>query len=289
MIKEEFRDIPGFEGYQISNLGRVKSFKCAKEKILNNSINSNGYYRVGLTKDRKSITKKVHQLVAITFLSHIPNGTQEIIVDHKNNNPLDNRVENLQLITQRENASKDKKNGTSKYTGVTWAKVSNKWASRIKINGKSIHLGYFNTELEAAKYYQNALKSIENNEEIIISKHIFSSNYKGVSWKDKSKKWTASIKINGAIKHLGYFYTESEASEYYQNALKAIENNEEIVVKKPLRTSTYKGVSFIKSRNKWRAQITINSKSTHLGRFNTEIEAHNAYQNKLSEINNKLN
>ena len=159
---EEFRDIPGYECiYQVSNLGRVKSLKCGKEKLLKNTINSNGYYRVGLFKDRKLITKKIHQLVAIAFLNHIP-CKYKIIVDHINNNPLDNRVENLQLITVRENSSKDRRNGTSKYTGVSWYNQSNKWIASIEINGKGKHLGLFNTELEAHNAYQNKLKQIQN-------------------------------------------------------------------------------------------------------------------------------
>ena len=54
--EEEFRDIPGYEGlYQVSNLGRVKSLKFSEEKILNNNINSGGYYRVGLYKDKNKL------------------------------------------------------------------------------------------------------------------------------------------------------------------------------------------------------------------------------------------
>ena len=222
--EEEFRDIPGFEGYQVSNLGRVKSFKRGKEMILNNTINAHGYYKVGLYKNGKNITKKVHQLVAITFLGHIQNDTTEIVVDHINNNPLDNRLENLQLISQRENVSKDRKNGASKYTGVFWDKQKNKWISKICINEKIIYLGCFNTEEEASKYYQNALKSIENNEEIVIKKPIFSSIYKGASWCKRKNKWNCQIIINGTRKHLGYFNTELEAHQAYQNKLSEINN-----------------------------------------------------------------
>ena len=161
--EEEFRDIPGYEGlYQVSNLGRVKSLKFSEEKILNNNINSGGYYRVGLSKDRKLITKTVHVLVAVTFLGHTQNGTHEIVVDHINNVKTDNRADNLQLVTQRKNSSKDKNNGKSKYVGVTHHKISKKWMSQIRINGKNIYLGLFTCELEAHNTYQNKLKEIQN-------------------------------------------------------------------------------------------------------------------------------
>jgi len=98
--------------------------------------------------------------MAITFLNHIPNG-HSIIVDHINNISTDNRLENLQLITNRENLSKDKKNGTSKYTGVSWFKRGKKWHSSININNKKVHLGYFIDDLEASNQYQLALKNID--------------------------------------------------------------------------------------------------------------------------------
>ena len=81
----------------------------------------------------------------------------KLIVDHINNDKLDNTVENLQYITQRLNSSKDKKNTSSIYTGVSWNKEKKKWKSCIRINGKSKHLGYFTDELEASNTYQKAI------------------------------------------------------------------------------------------------------------------------------------
>ena len=66
----------------------------------------------------------------------------------------------MQLITQRQNISKDKK-GTSKYTGVCIHKGTNKWQSTITVNGKQKHLGYFTDEKEASRVYQNELNKIE--------------------------------------------------------------------------------------------------------------------------------
>lgn len=160
MENEIWKDVKGYEGlYQVSNLGRVKSLKFNKEKILKPGVNSTGYYNVLLYKDSIAKSVKVHQLVAIAFLNHNPCG-YKIVVDHLNNNPLDNKLENLQMITARENTSKDKKNKTSKYKGVSWYESTQKWEVKIRIKSKKLHLGYFNCELAAHQAYQNKLKEI---------------------------------------------------------------------------------------------------------------------------------
>ena len=168
---EEFRDIPNYEGiYQVSDMGRVKSLdrmiteSNGKKRLLNGRVlkpffSTTGYFNVGLRKDNKLKTIRVHQLVAMSFLGHTRCG-HKLVVDHINNDKLDNRLINLQIITARENTSKDKKRGTSKYLGVNWDKVNNKWLSTIHINGKNKYLGRYTDELEAAKAYQDALKAL---------------------------------------------------------------------------------------------------------------------------------
>ena len=167
---EEFRDIPGYEGmYQVSNEGRVKSLSrvrsngsgtyVTKERILKQNL-VKGYSLITLCKEGKTKSFRVHKLVVIVFLGHTPYGHKEV-VDHINNISTDNRVENLQIISQRENTSKDKKNGSSKYVGVSWDKRNGKWVSRIAIKRKQIPLGYFNDEYEAHLKYQKALKNLD--------------------------------------------------------------------------------------------------------------------------------
>lgn len=229
---EIWKDIPGYEGlYQVSSLGRVKSLpkewvssivRKHNGKILkaSNSGITGGYIHVVLSCDSNKKTYKVHQLVAMAFLNHKPNG-YKIVVDHINNIKTDNRLENLQLISQRENVSKDRK-GSSKYTGVYCDKNVNKWRSTIVINGKTKYLGTFDTEEEASKYYQDALKSIEEGADIKVKIHKYSSKYKGVNF-DKSRcKWRSTIVINGKQKYLGRFKCELAASHAYQKALKEL-------------------------------------------------------------------
>ena len=145
--------------YQISNLGTVKSLKCNKEKILKATIEGHGYFQVTLYKNGIYKTMKVHQLVAIAFFNHKPN-RYELVVNHINFNKLDNRVENLELVTARQNSNKKHLKSSSKYVGVCWRALNKKWKAEIYINGKSKHLGLFNNEYDAHLAYQKELKTI---------------------------------------------------------------------------------------------------------------------------------
>jgi len=169
-MSEVWKDIKGFEGhYQVSDLGNIKSLSRivfnhginpfnSKEKILKPAISTNGKYIVGLRINNKPKSFQVHVLVAIAFHNHVPDG-HNIVVDHINNNPLDNRAVNLQLTTQRHNASKDVKEGSSKYVGVSWVKKIEKWYASIQINGKTKNLGYYENEYDAHFKYISDSKS----------------------------------------------------------------------------------------------------------------------------------
>jgi hypothetical protein len=157
---ENWKTVFGFEDYQISDLGRVKSLKYNKEKILKPILNNTGYLCVNLGKKSKFKLFQIHQLVAIAFLNHKPNGYEKV-VDHINNIKTDNALINLQIISNRENVSKDS-NGISKYTGVAFNKKCKKWQSYININSKAKYLGLFKTELEASNAYQNELFKLNN-------------------------------------------------------------------------------------------------------------------------------
>ncbi len=160
---EIWKDIPNYEGhYQVSNLGRVKSIKEGKDLIRKPCFVGKGYLAVNLCKGSFRQSIKIHSLVAMSFLNHKPDKTQKIVVDHINNIKTDNRVDNLQLISQRLNSAKDIKGKTSSFVGVCWFKQTSKWISSIEINGKKQHLGLFICELKAAMAYQKALKEINN-------------------------------------------------------------------------------------------------------------------------------
>lgn len=109
-MKEEWRDIAGFEGlYQISNLGNVKSFDRIdslgrlrigiKRKLIDDK---DGYQLVSLHKDGKVFMKKVHRLVAEAFL---PNPDNLPFVNHKDENKKNNCVDNLEFCTAKYNVN----------------------------------------------------------------------------------------------------------------------------------------------------------------------------------------
>lgn len=106
---EIWKDIPGFEGlYQVSDLGRVKRLPVGKQypsRQTHNNIRKphikNGYYQVNLSKENKVKWISVHRLVAITFL---PNPDNLPCVNHKDENRLNNNVDNLEWCTHRYNA-----------------------------------------------------------------------------------------------------------------------------------------------------------------------------------------
>lgn len=167
-----WKDVPNYEGlYSINTKGDIKSLSrivlikgcfpiISKERILKAAITSGGYLNVRLYKNGKAETFPIHQLVAFTFLNHSKCGNK-LVINHINHIKTDNRVENLEIVTQRENSNKKHLNSSSKYVGVTWCKTKNKWISRITIGAKTLHLGCFMTEIEAHNAYKNKLKQIQ--------------------------------------------------------------------------------------------------------------------------------
>ena len=102
---EIWKDIKGYEGlYQISNKGRVKTLgnnKTRKEKIRDGKIDR-GYKRILLCKNGKKKQCLIHRLVAEAFL---PNPDNLPVVNHKDENKLNNNVENLEWCTQAYNVN----------------------------------------------------------------------------------------------------------------------------------------------------------------------------------------
>ena len=175
MNVEIWRDIPGFEEiYQVSSHGRVRSLDRVvyrkddtsyfQKGIILKPFIINGYQCCGLCINGINRNRMVHQLIAMAFLNHKPDGFN-LVVDHINNVKTDNRLENLQIVTNRHNSTKDLK-GSSKFPGVSWSRPNKKWKANIKIDGKLNYLGYFSTEYEAALAYQNALAKLQENESI---------------------------------------------------------------------------------------------------------------------------
>lgn len=114
-MKEIWKDIPEYEGlYQASNLGNIRVLNrvvnsgiknnntvIRKGKLLKQRINQ-GYYEVALSKNNKKKFLKVHRLIAITF---IPNLNNFPSINHKNENKLNNNVNNLEWCSVKYNCN----------------------------------------------------------------------------------------------------------------------------------------------------------------------------------------
>ena len=171
-MEEIFKDIKGFKGhYQISNFGNVKSLKrhmfngykniIIKERILRPGDNYRGYLMVILQKNNTKKTVKIHHLVFDHFGEGERNG-QILQIDHIDNNKKNNRIDNLQLLSNRENCIKRSNNinKTSKYVGVYWRKDTKKWVAQIRINKIQKRLGQFTDEYKAHLVYEQEFKMI---------------------------------------------------------------------------------------------------------------------------------
>jgi hypothetical protein len=96
----------------------------------------------------------------ISMHREIMNPTDDRFVDHKNCDSLNNRRRNLRLATRSQNIQnrRKKKNTASQFVGLNFYKPSKRWDSRITHEGKRIKLGRFDSEIEAAKAYDEAAK-----------------------------------------------------------------------------------------------------------------------------------
>lgn len=109
-MEEIWKDIPGYEGlYKVSNYGRVLSLPRGKQwpyRQTHNNIRKQRvkghYYQVNLSKDGKTKCLLVHRLVALAFIA---NPLNLPCVNHKDENPLNNRVDNLEWCTYQYNAN----------------------------------------------------------------------------------------------------------------------------------------------------------------------------------------
>lgn len=173
-MEEVWKDINGYEGlYQISNLGRVKGLSrnvergegklSIREKIKHLGTDGGGYSNVCLYTNNKAKRLIIHTLVWDAF-GDIPRNGRLLQVDHINNDKTNNRIDNLQLLTNRQNITKMAKTKpkTSRFVGVRIDNRSNKikWIAQIANKRKAKYLGSFNCESLAGLAYQKKLISM---------------------------------------------------------------------------------------------------------------------------------
>lgn len=274
-MNEQWRGVPGYEGYyEVSDQGRVKSLdrkinvktgkRALKEKILRPSELSNGYYIVGLSRNGRSTTKYVHKLVAEAFLDHVPCKYKEI-VDHINHDKKDNRVDNLRVVSPRENASNTSKKYTSQYVGVS--KKGTRWASAISFDGVKYNLGNYDKEEQAAYAYQEALSLynygfpgdavvnyLKSSGQLQGCSHF--NKYNTTSW--DGEKWVSYITVGDEVVHLGEYEEENTArgvSAYFQLGRLASGSRTEEELITFMRSDTYADILKQVNKLEWHTSM----------------------------------
>lgn len=170
-VTEEWRDIPGYEGfYQVSNLGRIKSLVgwnghkyISREKILAPTKTSTGYWKVDLSKGKARKSLKLHRAIAMAF---IPNPENYPVINHLDGNRLNNEISNLEWCTVKRNcqhAYDTGLNGNKKLRGQE-AEIIRRFENGESAKGiaKSLNLSFApigrilkdaNTEYRPCTYY----------------------------------------------------------------------------------------------------------------------------------------
>lgn len=156
---EEWRVAYHSDKYEVSSLGRVR--RIGKIDCLKPSFSGKGGY--GLVQLGAKNAKKVHPIVAFTFIGVRPHGLD---INHIDGNKRNNYT-NLEWVTNQENMihvevigigkrGKKHKHNTSGYVGVTCNKATGKYQAQISANGKKQYLGVFKTAEEAALKYNES-------------------------------------------------------------------------------------------------------------------------------------
>lgn len=260
---------------------------------------TNNGYAVG--RPNKTEKKEwMHRIVLVRKIGRPLKDNED--TDHINHNRADNRRSNLRVATHIQNCWNNSGHSDSKsqYKGVCYFQESDKWRASINAH----HIGLFDTEIEAA-YAHDAVAREKHGKFAYLNfpdihydladlKRAYhsdnTSGYRGVYQSKHTGYWQAEITVNQQKNFIGSFKTAQEAAQAYDTKATELLGNDAILnfPDKPIQSlsdnhlnlnnnSGYRGVSFDKRRNLWAAEITINYKKKHLGRFSTPEQAAKAY------------
>lgn len=152
-MEEIWKDIEGYEKlYQVSNLGRVKSLKFGKERILKAIKGKDGYLRISFCKERKIKTFLVHRLVAFAFIPNPDNLPQVNHLDENKQNNISSNLEfcdakyNINYGTHNKRQSESNTNHPSKSKKVLCVETGEIYPSTMQVERE---LGFPNVSISA--------------------------------------------------------------------------------------------------------------------------------------------
>jgi hypothetical protein len=208
-------------------------------------------------------TERADLLYAVTSIGH-RSGRGHIYMhalitgydrtDHRNHDTLDNRRSNLRDVSQRQNCQNGRPriSGSSRYKGLCWVPSRRLWVVNITFQGRARHLGYFHSEVDAARAYDDAAR-------------LLFGEYAYLNFPVDGETGLGRDSTPG---RMGAAYEASDMPE--------VRNT----YNQPPRdggSSQYKGVSWDGPRRKWQAVIHVSRKRRHLDRFASEVDAAHAY------------
>lgn len=185
-----WKEIKGFENYQISNTGLIRN----EEKILS-PFDNNGYDRIQLVNGDKKQKKLIHRLVAEHF---IPNPENKPQVNHKDLNTKNNNVDNLEWVTNQENVQHAIENipERRKQLKEDMSKIGKKYGRQNGINSSKA-INQYNLDGELIDTFSSAR---EAHRELGISYKCISKccngnlkTYKGFIWKFANEEGVSTI------------------------------------------------------------------------------------------------
>lgn len=186
--------------YLVSNIGEV----FRNNKKLKPSIGGNGYYAVNIVYEtKKGVTKPIHRLVATAF---IPNPENKREVNHINGNKLDNRVENLEWATPKENTQHAIRTGLMTLRDM--ALVHKGWQMKkdeiiakqsIRVSGEGNPVARLKEQdiVLIREMYKNGLTIMQISRELNLKRMIITDAIKGVTWKCVALDYSPPKRLRG--------------------------------------------------------------------------------------------
>jgi hypothetical protein len=202
-MEEEWRVIPDFPDYEVSNVGNVRRSK--NNHLFSPSLDSYGYRQVIIRRDKQPYCRKVYRLVLEAFSPNIDSKPQ---IDHINRIRTDDRLENLRWVTSSENC-RNRGGFTEDMLGISWSKKNSRYVVRLAIDKVETYFGSCETIEEAKELRDKALVG-----EVTFTPNVERESY-GISWITARNFY--QVRTNG--KTVGYRKTFEEAKVLRDNSI----------------------------------------------------------------------